>query len=282
MLASGCEQHKPPALQTNFISSAIDARWLRRAILICSLLGSLLFGTALLASFVDPLLVERVGHEMIRLQVQKKVGEHIDAIDQGFVVRQAARYTKGYAAQIEFTRKLLRDKAPERIAALIAEMQRKDCECRRTIETRLRGILENSLASAERALQGLDTLIRSQYLVLAERITREFRIFTGVNAVVCAALAAAALSRPRAGVHLLPAALVLLAAALITGGFYLFAQNWLATLIFGSYVGWAYVGYLGAVAILLTDIVFNRGRVTGRVLGSMLDISGAGGIILPC
>ena len=43
---------------------------------------------------------------------------------------------------------------------------------------------------------------------------------------------------------------------------YLFSQDWLLTIIHGDYVGFAYIGWLGAAFLLLLDIAINRGRVT--------------------
>ena len=83
--------------------------------------------------------------------------------------------------------------------------------------------------------------------------------------------------RPRASWHLLPAAVVLVLAAGVTAYLYLFNQNWLHTVVFSDYVGWAYFAYLGVAAGLLGDVVLNRGRIVGNVLSSVGDIS-----VSPC
>lgn len=95
------------------------------------------------------------------------------------------------------------------------------------------------------AQQRLTTLIRSEYMETANQLTREFRIFTGTNAVVFALLIVAVVVRPQARLQLVPVALVLMIAAVVTAYLYLFNQNWLHTLVFSDYVAFAYLGYLG-------------------------------------
>ena len=66
--------------------------------------------------------------------------------------------------------------------------------------------------------------------------------------------------------QLLLVAATVLSAALVVGGFYLFKQDWLHTLVFGSYVGWSYAAYLAAVTGLFADILFNEARVCANLL----------------
>lgn len=139
------------------------------------------------------------------------------------------------------------------------------------------------MAGAELALRNLDEIVRERYQRSAERITREFRIFTGTNAAVCALLACMALLRPRAGLHLMPLVILLLATSAAAAGFYLFGQDWLTTIVFGSYLGWAYAIFLGIAFLFLADVALNRGRVTTTVLRVFADLTGNTTlIILPC
>lgn len=99
---------------------------------------------------------------------------------------------------------------------------------------------------------------------------REYRIFTGTNALAFLLLTVAVFIRRRAGVHFLPVGLILLLATGVTSYFYLFNQNWLHTIVFGDYVGFAYAAYLGFVFAALGDILLNRARVTTAVLDVVL------------
>ena len=117
---------------------------------------------------------------------------------------------------------------------------------------------------------------------ISEKLTREFRIFTGANAAVFALLALAAFIKRRAGLHLVAPATVLIVAASITAYLYLFNQNWLHTILFSNYVGFAYVGYLSIVFGFLCDILFNRARVTTKLLNITFNIIGSGVQLVPC
>ena len=60
----------------------------------------------------------------------------------------------------------------------------------------------------------------------------------------------------------MPATATLLAATLACSAVYLFGQNWLHTIVFGSYVGWAQFAYIAMVSAWLCDLLFNQGRVS--------------------
>lgn len=250
----------------------------RPLLLLVSIVGTLLFGSAFLTSLAQPGYVEDVAKNLIRHEVEKKVHEKIDALDEKFLAGKAGALIQKHAQEAEQARRQLREKVPERIAAEIAEMRNLDCECRRKIESHSRAGLEWTIAKAAQAKERLTALIRSQYMEVATRLTREFRIFTGANALVFSLLGGAVWFKRGAGRHLVPAALVLVAAAVATGYLYLFQQNWLRTVLFSDYVGWAYFAYLGAVFALLGDVVLNRARATVGLLRSVsFDIQ-----VLPC
>ena len=250
----------------------------RAVIVAIGIAGALVFGSAFTLSFLDPGFVERIGKEIIRYQIEKKVREKIDALDAGTLAKQAARHIRGFDAEIASAKRQLAAGLPEKIAAIVAEMGKLDCECRKKIERSIHDGYLRQIANAAQAQEKLNTLIRTKYMETAEKLVREFRIFTGSNAAVFALLAVAGLVKRKAGLHLIPAATVLAAAAGVTGFLYLFNQNWLHTLVFSDYVGLTYVAYLALAFALLSDVIFNRARITARILGSF----GGGLGIGPC
>lgn len=250
--------------------------------LILGIVGGLLFGFAFLASVTKPGFVEQLAKNIIRYEVERKVQEKIEAIDSAFLSSKAAVIAKGYAEEVEQIKRLLTQQLPTRLAKVIAEMRDLDCECRKKIETNIRDGFEWRIASASSAQERLTTLIRSKYMDTATQLTREFRIFTGTNAIVFALLLVAVFVKRQAGLHLLPSALVLLAAGAITAYFYLFNQNWLHSLVFNEYVGLAYIGYLAGAFALLCDIILNRARLTTEVLNFVLNAIGSAIQVVPC
>jgi hypothetical protein len=124
--------------------------------------------------------------------------------------------------------------------------------------------------------------IRTKYMETAEALTREFRIFTGANAAMFALLGLTTRWRKRAGAQLLLPAAVLIGAAAVVGGLYLFSQNWLHTVVFAEYVGLGYFAYLALAVALLADIAFNRARVTTEIVNAILNVLGSAVTVVPC
>ncbi len=255
---------------------------MRVSVLLLGIIGCLLFTAAFVVSLLSPGFVEQIAKDLIRYQVEKKVHEKLASLDANFLVKKAERFAKGHADEIALAKSQLAEQLPARIADVIAEMRNLDCECRNKIESSIREGFEWRIANASQLQARLTTLIRSKYMETAAHLTREFRIFTATNALVFGLLILAVLLKRQAGLLLLPSAIVLLAAATITAYLYLFKQNWLHTLVFNDYVGFAYVGYLAVVFAFLCDIIFNRGRITARLLSRLLETLGSGIQVLPC
>lgn len=246
------------------------------------MIGALIFGAAFVTSILNPGYVEEAAKEIIRRQVEKKVHEKIESLDAKFLSNKAGNLIKGHSEEIAAVKRQLIEKVPERIATIIAEMRNLDCDCRRKIEKDIRAGFEWQIAKAAQAQERLTMFIRTKYMETAEKLTREFRIFTGTNALVFALLALAAFIKRRVGLHLLPPAFVLVIAASISAYLYLFNQNWLHTIVFGDYVGFAYVGYMTFAFAFLCDILFNRARVTTRLLNAAFNIIGSSLHVVPC
>jgi hypothetical protein len=111
---------------------------------------------------------------------------------------------------------------------------------------------------------------------------REFRIFTSANAIVFALLGITALIRRKAGMQLVLPAVVLVGAAVIVAGFYLFNQDWFHTILFNDYVGFGYFAYLGVAVAFLADIAFNHARVTTQLVNGFFSAIGAAFSAVPC
>jgi hypothetical protein len=107
-------------------------------------------------------------------------------------------------------------------------------------------------------------------------------IFLSVNLVVMAAALMLALFRGAAARHLLPIAGLLTVSTLIAACWYVLGRNWLWAIIYSDYVGWAYLGILGVLFILLADIALNRARATSEVLNTVSHLLASGGSWSPC
>ncbi|MCL1960359.1 MAG: hypothetical protein FWG56_00935 [Desulfovibrionaceae bacterium] len=259
---------------------------MRLFILCLGILGIVVFGGAFTRSYTDPMLVERLGKEIARIEIERRVGAKVDALtDSALTSRVTALAQKALGktdAEIEEMRNQIKADIPKKVASVMADMLKVDCECRaRMLALAQKGWIDR-LTSLIEVRQRLGDLIEHAYQEVSARLLREFRIFTGANALVFLALTAVAARRRQARVQLVLPTLVLLGAAAITSALYLFGQNWLHTIIFGAYWGWAYFGYLGLALALLGDIAFNKARVSTTLIQSAFDAVGASIDILPC
>ena len=256
-------------------------RWRQALRLLCAA-GLAVFGGLVVVSYATPITVERLAREAIQLEVERRVGERIDALSNtrlAGLARQALGKTSAQAAAAEDA---LRQQVPRRVADTVADMLKADCECRKRLARHFQEAAEARLASLRDAEARLSEWIEHGYATTREQLLRELRIFSGVNAICFVLLGGLSLWRRPTTPQLLLVAATVLGAVLVVGGFYLFKQDWLHTLVFGDYVGLSYIAYLVGAFALLSDIAFNRARLTTEVLSAALNAVGSGVQILPC
>jgi len=199
---------------------------MRVFIIIVAFAGLALFGAAFVASYVNPGLVETLARDAIRFEVERRVSERIDALDGGKLVEMAKGLSGRNSLEIADLKRQLAEGLPQKVTAVAAQMRNMDCECRKAIGKSVTSIFERKTADLSRMNERLELLIRTKYMDVAESLTREFRIFTGANALVFLLLAFAASLRKRAGLQLALPTVVLLG-----------PQHWLATCIFSIKTG---------------------------------------------
>jgi hypothetical protein len=254
----------------------------RFALLILSLFGASFFGGVFILSFVNPVLIEQAAREVVRIEVERSVGQKIEALSNSRVALLAQKALDKAEVDVEQTQRAIRDELPRKIAIVVGDMLNANCECRkRLVEYAQLGGSEH-LSSLTKVRTRLVSLIELTYASVTTSLLREVRIFTASNAAAFMLLGLVTLLRRKAKLQLVFPALVLVGAVLITGGIYLFNQNWLHTIVFGEYVGFAYTFYLTGVALLLADVIFNRARVTTRLVNSALQVVGSAATATPC
>lgn len=250
---------------------------LRRALMLIGALGAAMFGVALLVSLVQPLLIERGARELLRIEMERRIGERIDRLDESRLGALAQDALKRIEADRIAASARLRHAVPRITQTVLANMQDASCECRRRIAQLIEDSARDRVATITAAEQSLRHIAETAYASVSRQWLREFRIVTGTNATAFALLTLIAWWRPRAAIQLTVPALLILVAVGITGYGYLFAQDWLHTLLFSDYVGLGYAAWLAGVTALLGDIVLNRARVTTNVLNGLF-----GAITAPC
>lgn len=239
---------------------------LRRLLLVLSAFGGLLFGALVALSFIEPLWIERAAREVLRHEVEKRVGERIDQLSNARVVELAQKALGRTDAQIAARQQALRAEVPQRVANAIADLMKADCECRKRMVDVAVKHEEGVLGSLEQAREQLARRIESAYGEVSRQLLRELRIFAGVNALAFALLGLITLNRRASTLQLLLPAVAVIGAAALTAAIYLFNQNWLHTIVFGEYVGWAYAAWYGVALAWMADLLCNRGRITRQLV----------------
>lgn len=255
---------------------------MRTLILVIALVGVTLFGSAFTLSYTNPVFVESILRQLIRIEVERRVEEKITALEDSKIVQFADRLAGRNTAELNELKHKLAEELPQKVAAVTAEMLNADCECRKAIASSLTAAMEARLSTLTQLNERLTLLIQTKYRDVAESMIREFRIFTGANVIMFALLGITAAIRRGASLQLVLPAIVLLGAMGIIGFLYLFNQDWLHTILFGDYVGLAYFAYLGVAVAFLADIAFNRARITTRIVNTILDAAGSGITAVPC
>ena len=252
--------------------------------------GTLLFGSFFCLTFGIPGFVEDLGKDFIKKQVERKIDDKFDHSFDGMkpdsedsaLTRAAKSLYQKHQDEIDKTRDQLRNKAHESLAATIAKMRDLSCECREKYARMFKMGFELRIASLQEANRKIRDFIGVTYMEVATALQRDIRIFTGSNALIFIILLSVSFLKPRAIAHLFLPSALLLASTLICSFFYVFEQNWLLTIIYDDYLGFAYLGYLGVVFLFLCDIVLNRARITSAIINAILNVIGSAASVSPC
>lgn len=164
--------------------------------------GTLSFGTAFLLSLISPILIEQVAREVVRIEVERRVGERIESLTNSRVVQLAQKALGHTDAQARAAREALARDVPGRVADAMSDLLRADCECRKRLVDAARESALGRPGSLEQVSERLQGLIESAYASASTQLLREFRIFTGVNALAFALLIGLARWRRAAAVQL--------------------------------------------------------------------------------
>ncbi len=255
------------------------------AVLAISLLGMVVSGLGLSVTYLGAERLERPAKAFIQWQIERELREAFSieapAAEEGGVLAAARR---SLAARIDAAEVAL----GSGIADVIAERITTICVCRLRqhdrdeIAERFEAAKANTRIFVEAAMRGsierdriglstLKDLIAGHYVDTVDGLIQDLRIFFGANLVLFAVIGVAGLLSASAPPLLLPAGL-LSVSTLGSASLYLFAQNWFYTILFGSYVGWAYLVWVGLIMALLVDITMNRARVTFAILDAIQGV----------
>lgn len=249
-------------------------------------LGAAVFMFFFVLTFHAPASVERYAADFIGQEVSKQIDQAVDSLgppgDEQALSRMASALYERNEQEIERRRELLRNRIHERMPEALARIRDLDCACRARWAEWAESRHDARIQLLQQANRALVDFIQGTYARVVTDLKRDIRIFTGTNALLFLLLLATAFAKPRATAQLFVPGVLLAAATLLCSWFYVFEQDWLLTIIYGDYLGAAYLGYLCFVFALLCDIFMNRARVTTEVVNAMLGAIGKAATAVPC
>ncbi|WP_182417803.1 hypothetical protein [Bartonella sp. HY038] len=255
---------------------------MRKIAYLMSIIGSLFFLIVFLASFTMPFLIENWGKVLIVGEVQSRVEKTVKRAFDSKVGNYVARRTNLNEARIAAIDKLLKTTLPTKVKEISARMRDPDCTCRAIFNALKTKSLITERFNLQNINEKLTNLIEVKYAEVTSGLIKETRIFSSANLLVFLALGLITWLRPRANIHLVLPMIILLGSALLVGYFYLFQQDWMHTIIFNDFVGFAYYAYLSIAIFWLIDILCWHGFITRIVLEFISSLFSLAVSILPC
>ena len=250
------------------------------------IVGAVMFLSVFALTFAVPGWVEDFAADYIEAEARERIEQRIDSIrlpeDGSALSRLAESMLERNADRIEQLRAQLKNRVHEQWASALARVRDLDCECRREWEKWFEDSFRSELALLDAANAQISSFIHATYMDILTELRRDVRVFAGSNAAVFLLLLAVSFLKPQAIVHLFLPGTLLALSTVVCSYFYVFEQNWLLTIIFSDYLGFAYLGWLAVAFALLSDIVLNRARITTEILNGFFNAIGSAVSVGPC
>lgn len=159
------------------------------------------------------------------------------------------------------------------VADLLASACSLDCERRDQVQSTVRSIIT---AKSERYLGGAKTLqdfAKDRYDATVRGLHRDLVIVSLSNLVVFLFIMALTFKQPRFMPILVKLGGLAFLSVIVMIYWYVFGQDWITTLIFNAYVGWAYAVFMGVLFLSLCDLAFNKGRILDTLFSGVSNFS---------
>jgi hypothetical protein len=237
-----------------------------RILRVVSAAGFLLFATLLGALVASPESLERRAKEEVVQRLRAEVLQKYPALGRLGDFEGAAENLRTRAAR---ARRFLQSQGPDLVAAWLSQLCRHDCPDETEMASLVRDIVRERLRTLEIGLDRLHQWAQGRYDQLVGEILYDLRIFAGTNTLMflLAFIGAYFAKAPPPVLTIVSAALV--AAAVAGTVLYLFAQNWLQTLIFSDYVGTTYIVWVGLILGVGLDLLLNRARLVDAFVNAV-------------
>lgn len=259
---------------------------IRRVNVVLTAVGAAAFIAFFLYITVAPKDFDQRTRSFAITKVKARVDDQFSKIAQSKVANKATEFAGNFSERLEREIQVLRNSLDAGVAKFIADVLaaacKLDCERRDEAEKAVTAFYESTIARHGFALNRMRHLIEGEYDATMEELRDDLKIFSGSSFIALVFAFLLSVFRGNAAAHLLPFSIALSIATLIAVIWYVFGQDWVMTMIFSTYWGWAYPIVLSVIAVFLVDIAVNRARITTTVLNVIGN--GLGGLfqLIPC
>jgi hypothetical protein len=219
-------------------------------------------------------------------KVKAKVDDQFSKAAQSKAANKVTEVAGIFSERLEREIQILRDSLDAGVAEFIADVLaaacKLDCERRDEAAKAVTAFYQSTIARHGLALDRMRNLIEGEYYAVMKALRDDLKIFSGSSFVALSFAFLLSIFRGNAAAHLLPFSIALSAATLIAVYWYVFGQDWVMTMIYSTYWGWAYPVVLSVIAVFLVDIAVNRARITTIVLNVIGNGLGGSVHLIPC
>jgi hypothetical protein len=159
------------------------------------------------------------------------------------------------------------------VADILANACSLDCERRDDIRSTVRNLITET---SERYLGGAKTLqefAKDRYDATIRSLHSDLIIVSFSNLIVFLFIILLTFKQPRFMPILVKLGALAFISVIVMIYWYVFGQDWITTIIFNAYVGWAYAGFMGVLFLSLCDLAFNEGRILNAIFSSVGNFS---------
>ncbi|HEX6396408.1 MAG TPA: hypothetical protein VFZ95_03210 [Steroidobacteraceae bacterium] len=238
--------------------------------------GAILFAFFFALTWHTPRWVEDFAAGYIEGRVAHKLDNWVDGLGppagHGALSRYAAGLYRQNEQKIAGYKALLKRDIREQLAICIPQVRALSDELRARLESWVRDGAEFSIGELQLDNSRLVALIQSGYLAVVADLTHDVRIFAASNAIAFLVLLLVSFLKPGHVRELFVPGVLLAISTLACAWLYVFEQDWLMTIVQGSYLGAAYTAWLGISFLFLCDVWLNNARVTARVLEGLASV----------
>lgn len=251
-------------------------RW-RWFSIMSGIIGVVIFGLVLLAIQTQRDAVETHLQRVVIIEVEKQVRLVLAPEVSAGTAKQALRKLAAkYQSQATVLENNLADNVPTIVAGLLGTRCKASCQTRANLSGVIASMMTERAAQLRIGEKTLQDFVVERYDRTVQSLIVDVSIFSLTNLIAFASLLLLAAIKGKAARHLAPFMVMLIVAVGLATYFYVFGQDWIASIMFNDFIGWGYAVWIGIIYVFMFDIAFLHGSVTT----SVMNVVGAG--LSPC